>query len=321
MGLLALLVFVVLQVVFLPLAVVGIAIVVYRQMVVSKRLGVSQTGIEVLNGRWTMHVFDIRRDVATARLASVLPNTSPFGLWLCLIPLWVKYKLSGTYFGYPRVPDEGAEGLGDIVVARTLYVDRIVKRVVGDMDQFVLLGAGYDTRAYGELKREGLAFFELDRASTQGLKIASVREAGIDADHVTFVPVDFSQEDAFEKLREAGYDPARKTLFLWEGVTLYLAEEDVRRTLRDVRKHSAPGSVVVADLYGERMIQMGSKYIHKKVLEYTDEAFRFGLPFTVDAEQNLTRFLVSESTTQGETFFLGKTSDKGPFMAVVECNV
>jgi hypothetical protein len=95
-------VFVLLQIAFLPLALVGVLLVAYKQMVVSKRLGVSQTAIEVLNGRWTMHVFDIRRDQAAAQLAGIVPNTSTFGLWLVLFPLWVKHKMSGTYFGYPR---------------------------------------------------------------------------------------------------------------------------------------------------------------------------------------------------------------------------
>ena len=61
--------------------------------------------------------------------------------------------------------------------------------------------AGYDTRAYGEPKQDGLAIFELDRARTQELKVASLGKAGIDAARVTFVPVDFSRDDAFKQLR------------------------------------------------------------------------------------------------------------------------
>ena len=321
MRLLSWVVFLVLQIAFLPLAVVGLLMVTYKQMIVSKRLGVSQTMVEVLNGRWTMHVFDVRQDVATVRLAHSVPNTSIFGLWLVLVPLWVKYKLSGTYFGYPRVPAEGREGLVDFVIARTLYIDRIIRRVVGDMEQFVLLGAGYDTRAYGEFRRDGLAFFELDQAPNQELKVASLGRAGIEAAHVTFVSVDFSREDAFEKLRADGYDPTKKTLFLWEGVTLYLDEEDVRRTLRDVRDHAAPGSVVVADFYAERFLGMGSGSLAKKTLEYTDETLGFGLPFTTDHEQILQHFLESEGMKPGETFFLGSAGKKGPFMVVAEFGV
>ena len=316
----SLLVFVVVQIALLPFAVLGLAIVSYKQIFVSKRLGVSQTGIEVLNGRWVMHIFGMRNDPATARLVAALPNASRVGLWLVLFPLWMKYKLSGTYFGYPRVPEEGEEDLRDLVTARTLYFDRIIQRVVGDMDQFVLLGAGYDTRAYGVLKRDGLAFFELDQANTQALKIASLCEAGIDTDHVRFVTMDFKKEDAFGKLEAAGFDPSKKTLFLWEGVTLYLAEEDVRSVLRDIRGHAAPGSVVVADLYGERLLERVSPSA-RKVLEYTNETFSFALPFAADAEAVLRRFLESEGMTQGETLFMGRADEKGPWMVVVEFGV
>jgi len=55
MSLLSLLLYIPLQVLFIPMAIVGVVLVAYKQMVVSKRLGVSQTAIEVINGRWTMH--------------------------------------------------------------------------------------------------------------------------------------------------------------------------------------------------------------------------------------------------------------------------
>ena len=200
MLILSFLVFVPLQIASLPLAVLGFIIVAYRQVVVSKRLGVSQSGIEVLNGRWTMHVFGMRHDVATARLAAALPNTSTLGLWLVLFPLWVKYKIGGVNFAYPRVASEGSEDARDLVTSRTLYVDRIVRRVIGDVDQFVVLGAGYDTRAYGETRREGLVSFELDQDSTQRLKVASLEAAGIDAAHVTFVPVEIGRASCRERV-------------------------------------------------------------------------------------------------------------------------
>ena len=69
----------------------------------------------------------------------------------------MKYKISGTFFAYPRVSEEGPESIGD-VVARTPYFDRIIQRVAGDVEQFVVLGAGYDIRAYGDLKKQGIQF-------------------------------------------------------------------------------------------------------------------------------------------------------------------
>ena len=69
----------------------------------------------------------------------------------------MKYKISETLFAYPRVSEEGSESIAD-VVARTLYFDRIIQRVAGDVEQFVVLGADYDTRAYGDLKKQGIQF-------------------------------------------------------------------------------------------------------------------------------------------------------------------
>jgi hypothetical protein len=68
MRLISFLVFLVLQIVFVPIAIVGAVLVGYKQMVISKRLEVSQAGIEILNGRWAMHVFDIRQDLAAVEL-------------------------------------------------------------------------------------------------------------------------------------------------------------------------------------------------------------------------------------------------------------
>lgn len=311
-------VYVPLQIVFVPLALLGGLLVAYRQMVVSKKLGVSQTAIEVLNGRWTMHVFGIRVDAASAKLAAILPNTSVIGLWLCLFPLWLKSKISGKLFLYPRVPDLGAENMGDLVVARTLYFDRIIERVIGGVEQFVVMGAGYDTRAYGHFRRDEVTFFELDQARVQTHKRKALAEAGIPCEHVRFVDVDFSNDNVFEKLNEAGYDASRKTLFLWEGVTLYLSEPEVRKTMQDVRNHAPNGSILLADIYADRMVNIGKSIVGKNLLDYTDEGFGFGLNLTIDYEEALADFIESELLLVGETFFMGRTSDIGPFMVVVE---
>ena len=109
MRLISFLVFIHFQIAFIPLAIAGVILVAYRQMIVSKKMGISKTAIEVINGRWTMHVFGLRNDVATANPAAKLTNTSIFALWLVIFPLWVKYKISGELFLYPRTVDSGAK--------------------------------------------------------------------------------------------------------------------------------------------------------------------------------------------------------------------
>ena len=297
----------------LLLLVVGIILVTYKQLLVSKRLGVSGAAIEVINGRWTMHIFGMRSDSATARLAGALPNTSLFGLWFVLFPLWVKYKLSGTLFLYPRVPEEGSESLADMMVARTLYFDRIIERVTADVDQFVVLGTGYDTRCYSELMRKGIRCFEVDQVVTQQQKTARFERAGVDVAHVAFVEVDFSRDDLFDTLQARGHDTTKRTLFLLEGVTLYLSEEAVRKTLRDVRACASTGSVVLADVYAGLMIKQ-----MKSAAKHMGKPVDFSSPFATDFDAELSGFLGSEGLAIGETYFLGKTHDNGPYGAVVE---
>ena len=71
MSLLSLVLYIPLQIAFIPLALIGFVLVAYRQMVVSKKMGISQTAIEILNGRWTMHAFGIRVDPLRPLLVSV----------------------------------------------------------------------------------------------------------------------------------------------------------------------------------------------------------------------------------------------------------
>ena len=311
--------YLVLQIAFIPLAIIGVVITGYKQIAVSKRLGVSQTAIEIINGRWTMHVFGIRQDAATAALIAVLPNTSVLGLWLVLFPLWLQTKISGQLSFYPRIPESGKEVISDLVPARTLYFDRIIERAIRDVDQIVFMGAGYDTRAYGILADADLAIFELDQSILQLHKREMLRKSNIRTDHVTFVSVDFSKDDMFEKLSVAGFDASKKTLFLWEGVTLYLSLDEVLQTMKLVKQRSIPGSILLADIYGDRMIKaLGRSKAGGKVLELTDEGLGFGLSFMTNWQQELSDFIEAQSMSVGDTHFLGSHSKKGPYAVVVE---
>jgi methyltransferase (TIGR00027 family) len=318
MRLVALLVYVPLQIVFVPLAILGALLQTYRQMIKSRRLGVSQTGVEVLGGRWTMHIFGIRDDEPTMRLAAALPNFSRVGMWAVLFPLWVHARLVGKPTWYPRVTALGSEDLRDLVTARTAYIDTLMKDSLDDVEQVVLMGAGYDTRAYGEFRRPGLCFFELDQQATQELKKKALAISAIDTEATRFVAVDFQNDDTFERLAASGFDESKKTLFLWEGVTLYLGEDDVRRALRDMKNHSAPGSVIVADFYSTRMISIGKKKALEKTLELTNEVFGFGLPFDNNHEERLESFIESEGLALVSSYFMGENSIKGPFMVVTD---
>jgi methyltransferase (TIGR00027 family) len=305
----------VLQLALLPLAIPAYMIAAYKQVFVSKRLGVSGTGIEIANGRWMMHWFGLREDEAAGPLLAALPNCSFHSMRLILFPLWLHYKISGHRL-FPRVPPEGRETIGDLVAVRTVHIDRMIRERLDEVRQIVLLGAGYDTRALGLLREGPVEVFELDRPKTQRLKVAALREAGLEADNVRFIEVDFGREDPWGRLRSAGFDPSAPTLFLWEGVTLYLSEEDVRAVLREVRSHAPTGSSLVADFYGEPMAKAVESPMRAKALEFTGESFDFILPLEPDPESAIRAFVGDHGLTVAEVRSLGTLRKDGAYSAV-----
>ncbi len=141
-------------------------------------------------------------------------------------------------------------GSYEYFIARTAWLDNEVRMALEDcLPQIVLLGAGYDSRAYrfrGLIRDTRL--FELDSAVTQQRKRSRLEQAGIPIPaQLAFAPIDFTRQSVAEVLGAAGFDEGKKTLFVWEGVTYYLPAEAIDRTLAFVRRHSAAGSVVCFD--------------------------------------------------------------------------
>lgn len=134
------------------------------------------------------------------------------------------------------------------VTARTKYIDDHLMRFLDEGGkQLVVLGAGFDARPYRfEEQLSGVRVFEVDFPATQQVKIRRLERAyGNPSENVTYVSIDFEREDLSKRLGESGYDPAEKTYFIWEGVTMYLTPKAVDDTLAFVAEHSPPGSSIV----------------------------------------------------------------------------
>lgn len=125
--------------------------------------------------------------------------------------------------------------------------DEAARDVPLGLSQYVVLGAGLDTFACRNPFADRLRVFEVDQPSTQQWKRGRIAEAGIQVPaSAAFVTVDFERDDLFPRLRDAGWDPARATLFAWLGVTMYLSRETVMDLFRAVGALGA-GSGVVFD--------------------------------------------------------------------------
>ncbi len=141
-------------------------------------------------------------------------------------------------------------GVSAFIAVRTRLFDEFVsKRISEGTRQFVILGAGLDSRAY-RLSRllKGIATFEVDHPLSQTVKKERVKEYfGALPEHVTYVSADLIHEELLPALLKAGYDPLLPTVFTLEGLIMYLAEIANRNCLQSICEHSGPGSSVIFD--------------------------------------------------------------------------
>ncbi len=132
----------------------------------------------------------------------------------------------------------------EYIRARTAFFDRVLLDALGrGVTQVVIGGAGYDGRAL-RYAAPGVRWFELDHPATQSDKRARLTRLGIGAPQVSFIPADFTADPVAEPLRAAGLDPARPSLFLFEGVAVYLEQAVNERVLAEFAAVAAPGSLL-----------------------------------------------------------------------------
>lgn len=146
----------------------------------------------------------------------------------------------------PWFIDSRWPGVRSSVVARTRLIDDAIAASLGEhTEQLVILGAGFDSRAYRLPGLGGLTVFEVDHPDTQATK-RRVLERALSAPpkHVRFVGNDFNQRELERVMAAAGYRESARSFILWEGVTNYLTEAAVDSTLRWCSRAS-PGSLLL----------------------------------------------------------------------------
>lgn len=175
-------------------------------------------------------------------------------------------------------------GVAGSLAARVRYIDDyLLSCIPSGLQQLVILGAGYDSRAYrfSELK-SGVKVFEVDHPATQRVKLEKLKKIfGKAPGHVAYVPVDFDKETLGERLYASGYDSKLKTLFIWEGVTYYITAKAVDDTLAFVAHNSGPGSSIIFDYTYTSVIngtyKRGEVASMKRSSRFTGEGMVFGI--------------------------------------------
>lgn len=143
------------------------------------------------------------------------------------------------------------------VNARTHQIDDSLDRAADrGVMQVVVLGAGFDSRAYRFAKTyPRITFFEVDLPATIRAKQDVVTRAlGAPPPQVRYAPIDFNSQTLVSALESVGYDPKKKTFFILEGVTMYITGPANEAVFQFIRVHAAPGSVVVFDYIWRRVV-------------------------------------------------------------------
>lgn len=178
------------------------------------------------------------------------------------------------------------------MAVRTRFIDDALRRAVDSgAEQLLILGAGFDSHAYRfQDELQEVSVFEVDRAATQSFKRERVNEVlGGPPANLTYVAVDFQRENLRDVLVRHGYDFARRSIVLMEGLTMYLSEDAVRETFELAAAHP-PGSVVVFDFVSKSLVTLmqnidvarlpaRARQSMEEFMQLTrDEPWEFGFP-------------------------------------------
>ena len=117
--------------------------------------------------------------------------------------------------------------------------------LVNGATQVVIIGAGFDPLSF-ELHQEfpGAQFWEIDHPATQRHKLRSF--SNIAAEPLHFVAMDLSATTFdSEALTKSTFDPTQRTVWIAEGLLMYLTLDVVSSLMRTLESLSAPGSQFV----------------------------------------------------------------------------
>lgn len=176
------------------------------------------------------------------------------------------------------------KGIYEYIIARTKYIDRIFEQALAQqMDQILIFGAGFDSRAIrfqdiiGDVK-----VFELDVSTTQQAKIRQYKKRHLAIpSNLRFISINFDRDSLPQKLKEAGFYNQKRSLFILEGLLMYLQSDSVFETFKTIRDFAGTGSYIVFDYIYTSVLRGEDNYygeagILKKVTDM-GERWNFGI--------------------------------------------
>ena len=167
-----------------------------------------------------------------------------------------------------RIPGAYSSG-----VARTKYIDDLLAFTIKDnVEQVLILGAGFDTRASRLTFLKSVPVIEIDHPNTSNFKIETYKKRiGELPKNVTYCQIDFNKQSLDNLALKYNFDFTKPTTIIWEGVTNYLSAEAIDNTFTFISRYSKDSYVIFT-------------YVHKEILD-NPRAFFGGEKLLKDLEK------------------------------------
>jgi len=206
--------------------------------------------------------------------------------------------------------------------ARTRFMDEeLLKGIKSGIKQVIILGSGYDTRAY-RFYTSGVQFFEVDFPEVIESKKNATKALGFPQDQVTYVGADLSKYSLADVMNSYNdFDRKKPTFFMVEGLIYYLEQSAVDDLFANISMIAAPGSTLQYDFINKCVIDTDcptlGKFSQKFLMWFgnlTGEPFKSGMEISNqpnwlgDMQFSITRF-VDFSTNAAEQLNLTTWKD------------
>ncbi len=187
-----------------------------------------------------------------------------------LIRAMLKMKMVRTILTKKLIP----KGLYEYAIGRTKYIDSVFEDSIQDgFKQVVILGAGFDSRSIRfSSPDKAVKIFELDAPATQNDKLRRLKNRKIEVrDNIIFIPINLDNESAADALASRGFDKDKKTLFLMEGILMFLSVQAVDSIFSFLQSSSGRGSEIVFDFIYKSVLRKENRFYGE------EEAYGYGI--------------------------------------------
>lgn len=192
---------------------------------------------------------------------------------------------------------------------RKLHIENAVRQsLTENFRQVVILGGGLDTLSLRLCRAFPLVnFIEIDHPATQKVKLKAIKDQKLETENLHFLAADFTKQDLAEILNlSSNYDPQSRTVFICEGVLMYLKTEEVGEIFDFIKHQKADATRFIftfmkPDKNGKINFRR-STFLVRLWLRWKNEPFKWGMK-----NKNLERFLAHKGflireLTTAETF-------------------